>query len=155
MLAHRLNMTTRRPKIILEKHYGNVPKIQCYAGAVNQVFLNLLNNAIDVLEPHEAGKITITTEDRSNCVAITIADNGGGIPKALQPQIFEPFFTTKPIGEGMGMGLAISHQIVVEQHGGELRCASVLGRGTEFTIVLPKDLKVRSRSIIVAQQSTY
>lgn len=143
MLAHRLNMTARRPKILLDKHYSRLPKIQCYAGAVNQVFLNLFNNAIDVLETHGAGKITVTTQEQPDSVVITIADNGGGIPKALQQQIFDPFFTTKPVGEGTGMGLAISHQIVVEQHGGELRCASVLGQGTKFTIVLPKEPALR------------
>ncbi|MEM8612358.1 MAG: ammonium transporter [Cyanobacteria bacterium P01_H01_bin.105] len=145
MLAHRMNVSARRPKILVEKHYGDAPKIQCYAGSMNQVFLNLFNNAIDVLETHEAGKITIATEEQPDSVVITISDNGGGIPKALQQQIFEPFFTTKPVGAGTGMGLAISHQIVVEQHGGELRCASVLGQGTEFMIVLPKELAVRAR----------
>ncbi|MEA5462135.1 ammonium transporter [Leptothoe sp. PORK10 BA2] len=144
MLTHRLNVTSRRPKILLDKRYGTLPRIQCYAGAMNQVFLHLLNNAIDVLGTHEAGKITIKTEDRPDCIAITIADNGPGIPKALQQQIFEPFFTTKPVGEGTGMGLAISYQIVVEQHGGELICESVLGWGTSFTIVVPKSLRVRS-----------
>ncbi|ESA36117.1 ammonium transporter [Leptolyngbya sp. Heron Island J] len=151
MLAHRLNMTARRPKIVVNTHYGPVSKIECYAGAMNQVFLNLVNNAIDALETHETGIITITTEDQPQSVVITIADNGEGIPRALQQQIFDPFFTTKPVGEGTGMGLAISHQIVVEQHGGELHCHSVLGQGSKFQIVLPKTLALRSHSKTIAQ----
>ncbi|NEQ49889.1 MAG: ammonium transporter [Leptolyngbya sp. SIO3F4] len=155
MLAHRLNVTAKRPKILLDKRYGNLPKIQCYAGAVNQVFLNILSNAIDALEHHEAGRIVITTEDQPACVVITIADNGVGIPTVLQQQIFDPFFTTKAIGEGSGMGLAISHQIVVEQHGGELHCHSVLGQGSQFQVVLPKTLGMRSlpKSISTMSQS--
>ena len=154
MLAHRLNMTAKRPKILVEKRYGHVPKIQCYAGAINQVFLNLFNNAIDALETHKAGTITITTEEQPDCVVITIADNGEGIAKALQQQIFDPFFTTKPVGDGTGMGLAISYQIVVDQHGGELRFQSVLGHGSEFQVVLPKVLVLRSQPTTAAQVST-
>ena len=155
MLAHRLNMTARRPQIQVDKRYGSTSKIQCYAGAVNQVFLNLLNNAIDALAAHEAGIIKITTEDHSDGVVITISDNGRGIPRALQQQIFDPFFTTKPVGEGTGMGLAISHQIVVEQHGGELHCHSVLGQGSEFRVILPKTLALRSLPKTVANTSLH
>ncbi|MBE9065571.1 ammonium transporter [Leptolyngbya cf. ectocarpi LEGE 11479] len=154
VLSHRFKATAQRPEIRLHKIYGSLPRIECYAGALNQVFLNILTNAIDALDTHPSGEIVIVTEVQPEHVSVTVSDNGGGVPKALLQQIFDPFFTTKPVGAAKGMGLAISHQIVVDKHGGELQCHSVLGQGTEFKIVLPKELKLRSRSSAVAKRST-
>lgn len=137
LLTHRLNTQANRPAIDVEKRYGNLPIFECYAGAINQVFVNLLNNAIDALREHPAGQIIVKTEMQPNWVVVTITDNGQGIPKALQQQIFDPFFTTKPVGTGTGMGLAISHQIVVDKHGGKLECHSVMNQGTTFKVMLP------------------
>ena len=104
----------------------------------------MINNAVDAVEGKVDGEIAIATKNQPDSIVITIADNGKGIAKALQQQIFDPFFTTKPVGEGTGMGLAISYQIVVDQHGGELTCQSVLGQGSQFQIVLPKTLEVQA-----------
>lgn len=154
VLSHRLKATAQRPEIKLHKIYGSLPMVECYAGALNQVFFNILTNAIDALGTHPAGEIVIVTEAQPECVLVTITDNGAGIPKALLQQIFDPFFTTKPVGAAKGMGLAISHQIVVDRHGGELQCHSVLGQGTKFKIVLPKELALRSRSSAVTKKPT-
>ena len=131
------------------KHYGALPLIQCYAGQVNQIFMNVLANAIDALE--EAGlrddvhipdahtpTITITTDVIAmGWIQVTIADNGPGISPARQSQIFNPFFTTKPVGKGTGLGLSISYQIATEIHGGRFYCESELGSGTRFVLELP------------------
>jgi len=132
------------------KHYGTLPLIQCYAGQVNQIFMNVLANAIDALEKsglrdeaHNASEnitpeITITTEVIANgWIRVTIADNGSGIPLAHQSQIFNPFFTTKPVGKGTGLGLSISYQIATEIHGGRFYCESEPGFGTRFVLELP------------------
>jgi histidine kinase len=128
------------------KEYGNLPLVNCYAGEVNQVFMNILSNAIDALDLGVGSKvkstqvptIRICTEIKeSNQVAIRIADNGVGMSSEVVDKIFDPFFTTKPVGKGTGLGLSISYQIVVEQHGGQLLCQSAPGEGTQFTIVLP------------------
>ena len=128
--------------ITITRHYAALPSIEGYSGALYQVFMNILSNAIDALEEQTgkqtAGEITVTTERFSQYqVAITIADNGSGIPADQQAKIFDAFFTTKSIGMGTGLGLAISHQIVVEKHHGRLTCQSEIGKGTRFTIVLP------------------
>lgn len=133
------------------KHYGTLPLIQCYAGQVNQIFMNVLANAIDALEEsglrdeaHNASEnitpeITITTEVIANgWIRVTIADNGPGISLAHQSQIFNPFFTTKPVGKGTGLGLSISYQIATEIHGGRFYCKSEPGSsGTQFMLELP------------------
>ena len=128
------------------KNYDNLPLINCYAGEVNQVFMNILSNAIDALAKGVGSKVDSTqvptirigTELRErNQVAIHIADNGVGMSSQVLDKIFDPFFTTKPVGKGTGLGLSISYQIVVEQHGGQLLCQSAPGEGTQFTIVLP------------------
>ncbi|GAP94941.1 GAF domain-containing sensor histidine kinase [Leptolyngbya sp. NIES-2104] len=135
ILQHRLSSES---KVI--KEYGDLPLIECYAGQLNQVFMNLLSNAIDALEEtnSQTPQIWITTKlvepDR---VAICIRDNGSGIPENVRSRIFDPFFTTKPIGKGTGMGLAISYEIVVQKHGGTIQCISELNHGTEFWIELP------------------
>jgi len=159
VLQHRLKSTLNRPEIQVDKHYGNLPLVECYASQLNQVFLNILGNAIDALDTHpEPRRITICTAVSSQFpivplaespekepqnsqpierVIIRIKDNGLGIPEAIQKQIFDPFFTTKPIGTGTGLGLSISHSIVVDKHGGQLTCISQPGQGTEFVIELP------------------
>ena len=141
ILQNRLKARYNRPAIEIIKKYGDLPPITCCAGEVNQVFMNLLSNAIDALEetPEHQGRITIRTSvntDRSGII-IQIADNGPGINQEVKEQLFDPFFTTKPLGKGTGLGLSISHQIVVEKHGGILKCESALGKGTEFCIEIP------------------
>ncbi len=142
LLQHRLKAKVGKPEIVVSKDYGKIPLVKGCGGKLNQVFMSILNNAVDALE-EEIGKnpspqIAIRTELlNEDWVAIHIADNGSGIPKNIQRQIFDPFFTTKPVGKGTGLGLSISYQIVVEKHGGQLRCLSSPGRGTEFIIEIP------------------
>lgn len=147
ILQHRLKPRPDRAEIEVVKNYGSLPQVECFAGQLNQVFMNILANSIDALEDIEnsreetqrdQSRITIRTfmiDDQ--WVEITIADNGYGIPAAIQQRIFEPFFTTKPIGKGTGIGMSISYQIVTEQHGGRLQCVSTPGVGTEFVIQIP------------------
>ncbi|MBD1920217.1 PAS domain S-box protein [Microcoleus sp. FACHB-831] len=145
------------PGICVIKEYGDLPKVECYAGLLNQVFMNLLSNAIEALDDYNNERnccggngitpaemqqhpstIRIITEviDR-DWVAIRIVDNGPGMCEEVKGRIFDPFFTTKPVGKGTGLGLAISYQIVVEKHHGNLRCNSVPEQGTEFVIEIP------------------
>ncbi|MEG3840005.1 PAS domain S-box protein [Microcoleus sp. herbarium14] len=146
ILQNRLKNKPDRPPINLIKEYGNLPLVECYPGQLNQVFMNLLSNAIDALEmdinksdrPGKNLAITITTEvTANNCVTMRIADSGPGMSENVKKRLFDPFFTTKPIGKGTGLGLAISHSIIVEKHGGNLSCNSVLGEGSEFAIEIP------------------
>ncbi|OCR00333.1 hybrid sensor histidine kinase/response regulator [Oscillatoriales cyanobacterium USR001] len=147
ILKHRLKANENHPEIEVIKDYGNLPQIECYAGQLNQVFMNLLSNAIDALEDSNKGikyedianKVTIKTELSSDHkqVIIRIKDNGIGMNKAVQEKIFENLFTTKEVGKGTGLGLAIARQIVVEKHRGNIYVNSMLGQGTEFMITLP------------------
>ena len=142
ILQHRLKATLDNPGIEVIKEYSDIPRVECYAGQLNQVFMNILSNAIDALENQpEPRIITIRTEARkegkTGKIAICIADNGSGIPEAIRSKIFDPFFTTKSVGNGTGLGLSISYKIVVEKHGGALKCISELGQGTEFWIEIP------------------
>ncbi|NEO98785.1 MAG: GAF domain-containing protein [Symploca sp. SIO2E9] len=153
ILQNRLRAVGNRREIEVIKEYAPLPKVKCYASELNQVFMNLLSNAIDALEQHSAlrPKIKIRTEIRSqenivnsdsrllnaSGVVIRITDNGSGISEEVKKQIFDPFFTTKPVGRGTGLGLAISYQIIVEKHGGHLRCVSSPGEGTEFVVEIP------------------
>ncbi|MBW4655180.1 MAG: PAS domain S-box protein [Kaiparowitsia implicata GSE-PSE-MK54-09C] len=148
ILHNRLKETGDRATIHILKHYGDLPLVECYAGQLNQVFMNLLANAIDALEERDAGRsrsdiqqtpsqITITTKPLQQHVEIAIADNGPGMSEITQRRLFEPFYTTKPVGKGTGLGLSISYQVVVEKHGGTLRCESHLGQGTTFFITIP------------------
>lgn len=157
ILQHRLKQRPGYPEIQVIKNYGQLPFIECYAGQLNQVFLNLLSNAIDALEPQEAPRIirirtsVITTEPEfpsNQSVIIRIADNGPGIPEDIQKLIFDPFFTTKPVGSGTGLGLSISHSIVVDKHSGQLTCTSTPGQGTEFAIELPVKQKQLSKTYL-------
>jgi signal transduction histidine kinase len=149
ILRHRLKASGNRPEIHVIKEYGNLPPVNCYAGQLNQVFMNLMANAIDALEDKLANcqeskppelTLKIRTESTSeNTVKIHIADNGQGMNDRVLTQLFEAFFTTKPAGKGTGLGLSISYQIVVEKHDGKLTCTSALGEGTEFTVEIPID----------------
>ncbi|MEG4961080.1 MULTISPECIES: PAS domain S-box protein [unclassified Microcoleus] len=139
ILEHRLKVQPERPAIQLVKEYGQLPLVECYAGLLNQVFMNIIANAIDVLQQplENPGIIRIRTEVEGTLAVIRIADNGAGITDRVKQRIFDPFYTTKPIGSGTGMGLAISHSIIVEKHKGEIKCFSVVGKGTEFIIEIP------------------
>jgi signal transduction histidine kinase len=143
ILQHRLKDSAHHA-IQVVKDYGDLPLVECYAGQVNQVLMNLLSNAIDALEenpqPDRSPTIRIQTEVLSDQrVAIRIADNGVGVPESVQPHLFNPFFTTKPVGKGTGLGLSISYQIITDKHKGSLRCVSTPGNGAEFVVEIPID----------------
>ncbi|NJR16185.1 MAG: GAF domain-containing protein [Calothrix sp. CSU_2_0] len=149
ILQHRLKAKSDRPEIEVIKEYQSLPEINCYAGQLNQVFMNILSNAIDALDDAFAsGKwskdkpiIRISTElvdcNGSSNLVIKIADNASGIPEEIRRKIFDPFFTTKAVGSGTGLGLSISYQIVVDKHKGKLTCNSKSEEGTEFVILIP------------------
>jgi signal transduction histidine kinase len=164
ILQHRLKENGRNRQIEIVKQYGKLPPVQCYVGQLNQVFMNILNNAIDALADVRKRKlelasssdvqqqdfptlplsddplpeISIRTEVlENNRVVIAISDNGSGMAESVKSRIFDPFFTTKPVGKGTGLGLSISYQIVVERHGGTLRCKDAPSGGTEFAIEIP------------------
>lgn len=145
ILQHRLKPKSDRSTIIITKEYGNLPLVECYPGQLNQVFMNILSNAIDILQDEslrQCSGFTPTIKIHTEAIAdrwvlIQISDNGLGMTEDTQQRIFDPFFTTKPIGQGTGLGLSISYQIIVEQHRGKLNCYSQLGQGTEFQIQIP------------------
>ena len=139
ILEHRLKAQQDRAAIQVIKEYGELPLVECYAGLLNQVFMNIIANAIDALQypPENPGIIRIRTEVEGTCAVIGISDNGSGIADQVKQRIFDPFYTTKPIGSGTGMGLAISHSIIVEKHKGKINCFSAKGKGTEFAIEIP------------------
>jgi signal transduction histidine kinase len=141
ILQHRLNLASDSPNIEILKNYGDLPKIECYAEHLNQVFMNIITNGIDALleaKDKDKKQIRIRTEARdSDWVVVAIADNGPGMSQEVQQHIFDPFFTTKPVGKGTGLGLSISYQIVVEKHGGQLKCISAPGEGAQFLIKIP------------------
>ncbi len=151
IIQSRLKANPERCEITVVKNYDKLPLVECYAGQLNQVFLNLLFNAIDVLEekiektndsPFLVPQISISTKLlNSQRIAICIADNGLGMTEKVRKQIFNPFFTTKPVGKGTGLGLAVSYQVVVDKHHGELNCFSTPGEGTEFVIMIPVSQK--------------
>ncbi len=157
ILQHRLKPQTFRPAIHVVKEYGNLPLIECYPGQLNQVFMNLIANAIDAIDesvpdrdwegdkgrhltPENVMLVPLicicTTADKEN-VTIQIGDNGKGMDLSVSDQIFQAFYTTKPEGKGTGLGLSISYQIITEKHAGTLECISSPGKGTEFIIQLP------------------
>jgi signal transduction histidine kinase len=165
LLKHRLDSQKHRPGIQVIKNYGDIPYVTCYASQLNQVFLNLINNAIDALDslsqdeqsldpstsdatptsgrvPHRAPTIWISTKlTHCQSIQICIKDNGPGISPEIQSRLFEPFYTTKPVGRSKGLGLAISHEIIVGKHKGQLVCHSTLGQGTEFMIEISDQLE--------------
>lgn len=146
ILQHRLKATAERPAIQVIKEYCELPAIVCYPGPLNQVFMNILANAIDAINeamnnPASAGvKPTIwirTRVDENRLAVIHIADNGIGMTEHVKQGLSEPMFTTKPVEQGTGLGLSISRQIIEEKHGGCLKCTSEPGLGAEFCIELP------------------
>ena len=148
ILQNRFKNNIDHSGIKVVKNYGNLPLLDCYAGQLNQVFMNIISNAIDALENYNdkrtiaeiqanPNKITITTQVIETQCVIRIADNGSGMTEAVKERLFDPFFTTKPVGKGTGLGLSISYQIIVEKHRGTLRCISEPGQGTEFWIEIP------------------
>ena len=154
ILQHRLKSRADHLVIDVVKGYRQLPLVDCFPGQLNQVFMSVLNNAIDAIEELSAnqtdqeiennpGRITIHTAvvdaaiGEAQWVEIAIADNGIGIPESIQPQIFNPFFTTKPVGQATGMGLSISYQIITQNHKGRLTCCSTPGIGTKMVIQIP------------------
>lgn len=142
ILQSRLKATPQRREIQVITEYDDLPNIECYAGQLNQVFMNLIANAIDALEEiadsQKDLKIWIqTARSQDEQIVIKIKDNGPGISQEAKSRLFDPFFTTKPVGKGTGLGLSISYRIVTEKHKGQLRCVSEVGQGTEFIISLP------------------
>ena len=149
ILKYRLKANDRRPAIEVVKHYGILPEVECFPSQLNQVFMNLLANAIDVFDETAEQRTYEQIEEISQTITITtcavdqatveirICDNGSGMPEAIKAQIFDHLFTTKAIGKGTGLGLAITQQIVTESHGGQLDVQTELGQGTEFLIRSP------------------
>ena len=149
ILQNRIKPHGDKLGIQIVKQYQKLPEIECYAGQLNQVFMNIISNAIDSLEernktlsPHQINSETSTITIRTylateGYITISIADNGLGIKSSLLPKLFDPFFTTKPVGKGTGLGLSISHSVVVDKHGGKLNCISAPGQGAEFIIEIP------------------
>jgi two-component system, NtrC family, sensor kinase len=142
ILQHRLQEGTTSSKISILRNYGDLPHINCYAGQINQVLMNLIVNAIDAIAniTDRTPEIQIKTELQDNHVHIMVADNGSGIPDDVKSKIFDPFFTTKDVGQGTGLGLSISYQIITEMHRGKLWCDSRVGEGTTFHMEIPIDL---------------
>jgi signal transduction histidine kinase len=153
ILKHRLKQTQSRPQIEVKKNYGNIPEFECYPGQLNQVFMNLIANAIDALEESNE-KLNIEKIDNPNCITITtnfhkdkqsisisIKDNGAGIPDEIKTKIFDHLFTTKPVGNGTGLGLAIARQIIIEKHKGSIQVNSSPNAGAEFIIQLPLSIE--------------
>lgn len=155
ILQNRTKPTAGYPEISIVKDYGILPLVDCYASQLNQVFMNILANAIDALEDQPSPRtIAIKTQLQSSqeqnngpSILISITDNGPGIPESVRQHLFDPFFTTKPVGKGTGLGLSIAHQIVVERHSGMLDCISEVGKGTQFLISIP----LQAPTSIVAQ----
>ncbi|WP_308189980.1 ATP-binding protein [Nostoc sp. XA010] len=146
ILEHRLKTRANHVQIQVLKDYDNLPLVECYAGQLNQVFMNILSNAIDALEEpliqgklsHKQPQIRISTQQlNAQQIVIRIIDNGLGVPEQVRQKLFDPFFTTKDVGKGTGLGLSISYQIITERHGGSLECVSSLEGGAELVITIP------------------
>jgi len=165
ILHNRVKGRGDRPAIEVVKEFGNLPLVECYAGQLNQVFMNLVANAIDAIDDYNTtrslsemkanpSKIFIRTEvTESNRVLIHFKDNGPGMTEEISQHLFEPFFTTKPIGKGTGIGLSISHQIVVDKHGGQLNCISAPNQGAIFIIDIPIHQKIFANNLITMSET--
>ncbi|WP_287457186.1 HAMP domain-containing sensor histidine kinase [Leptolyngbya sp. UWPOB_LEPTO1] len=142
ILQNRLQSKKGLPAIQVFHQYGELPLVNCDASQLNQVFINILSNAIDAIETRLqvsttfVPTITITTKQQGGAIVIYIQDNGVGMMPEVMQRLFEPFFTTKPVGQGTGLGLSVSYQII-EKHGGTIRVTSELGQGSQFAIILP------------------
>jgi signal transduction histidine kinase len=148
ILRHRLKANAQRPEIQVTTDYSNIAAVECFPGQLNQVFMNILANAVDALEEASKGlsfqeiaanpnRIQIQTSMQDQQILIAIADNGPGMPASVKDRVFDHLFTTKEVGKGTGLGLAIAHQIITEKHQGSLTVNSEVGQGTEFIILLP------------------
>jgi signal transduction histidine kinase len=149
ILQNRIKPKGERPEVNVIRNYAELPKVECYPGQVNQVFMNILSNALDAMEERDDSRSMADMEDDPSClwittaladgdrVVITIQDNGTGISAAVQQRLFDPFFTTKPVGKGTGLGMSISYQIISERHGGLLQCGDSEQGGAMFRIELP------------------
>ena len=149
ILRERLKEKAEHPAISIIQEYGDLPLVECYVGQLNQVFMNILSNAIDALRQPNSDSSTETIQNHSptitihtsiknsNWVEISIQDNGRGMTESVLERLFDPFFTTKEVGKGTGLGLSISYQIVVEKHGGKLQCISAPGEGAKFLLEIP------------------
>jgi len=128
-----------KTNIKIDKQYGSLPLIKCHAGQINQVFYNLIDNALDAINSaKKPGELTIRSwQSEPNWVTISVRDTGTGIPTEIQDKIFDPFFTTKPVGSGTGLGLSVCYQVIVQAHGGRIKCISQVGEGTELIVELP------------------
>nr|WP_277878333.1 ATP-binding protein [Coleofasciculus sp. FACHB-SPT36] len=172
ILQNRLKAKPEHPAIEVVKEYGNLPLVECYAGQMNQVFMNIISNAIDALEAFDGLSFIARNNEQSTSnlepsptiristqvlhpdrVAVRIADNGLGMTEEVRKRLFDPFFTTKPVGQGTGLGLSISYQIVVEKHSGMLRCISEAGQGAEFWIEIPMRQSQRGSTATVPERS--
>ncbi|OKH38127.1 hypothetical protein NIES2119_11265 [[Phormidium ambiguum] IAM M-71] len=162
LLQNRLKCPEKKLEIQVIKHYSELPLVECYAGQLNQVIMNLLCNAIEAIEEKakkpESQEITFnptitirTYLSAIGYVAISIADNGCGIPESIHKKVFDPFFTTKPVGQGTGLGLSVSHSII-EQHNGTIICKSTWGKGTEFIVEIPLEQSNSKGKMPVQQQ---
>ena len=155
ILQHRLKESRHRAGVQVIKDYGDLPLIECYAGQLNQVFMNIFSNALDALKEREKhydeaaleqsrSQIHITTQRYgTDRIRVSLTDNGLGMPQAVQKRVFDPFFTTKPVGKGTGMGMSISYQIICEKHRGLIWCESTPDKGTTFWLEIPIQQKVQ------------
>jgi predicted ATPase/signal transduction histidine kinase len=158
ILQPRLKATQFRPEISIQKHYSDIPAVECFPGEINQVFMNLIANAIDAIDERceqfsfeqnqmTPDRITLRTEAQGDRVQIRVADSGIGLSEAVRSEVFKTFYTTKPVGKGTGLGLSISAQIVIDHHRGELTCYPLESdRGAEFLVELPIDLGIAGRN---------
>ncbi|WP_414624556.1 ATP-binding protein [Calothrix sp. CCY 0018] len=144
ILGNQLKATSAHSQIQVIKEYGDIPNVECYPSQLNQVFMNIIANAIDAFEEkldskkNNSNKITISTQKLdNNLIKIIIADNACGIPTEIHSKVFDPFFTTKEVGKGTGLGLSISYEIIIDKHGGKLSFDSVIELGTKFVIEIP------------------
>lgn len=159
MLQNRLNPAPDSPGIEIIKNYGNLFKVECYPGPLNQVFINIFNNAIDALDEDRSKPSVPASENTPKFIKVStrildgkwveigIFNNGPGMTEAVIDHIFDPFFTTKPVGKGTGLGLSIAYQIITEKHKGELKCISAPGKGTEFIIKIPISISSHQSSV--------
>lgn len=148
LLGHRFKPQAKRPEVAVICEYGHFPEVECYSGQLNQVFMHILNNALDALDERWTSTVdfwqptlTIYTQQIGDRVQIQLSNNGVPVPDAIQAKIFDPFFTTKPVGQGMGLGMSISYEIIEKHHRGKLTFISPVkdGFGTQFTLEIPME----------------